>query len=102
MDIARSYCGRDRYTLIENTGNTGFSHAVNQGIAIAKGEYMALFNNDAFCRAGLAGGADQDRRRRPENFAVSSLMLRYFEPELADAGRLRDDPRALPASAATA
>lgn len=48
LDIARSYCGRDRYTLIENAGNTGFSHAVNQGIAIAKGEYMALFNNDAF------------------------------------------------------
>ena len=83
LDIARSYCGRDRYTLIENAGNTGFSHAVNQGIAIAKGEYMALFNNDAFaepdwlggvvknprlCGAGLAGGADQNRRRRPENF----------------------------------
>ena len=48
LDIARSYRGRDRYTLIENAGNTGFSHAVNQGIAIAKGEYMALFNNDAF------------------------------------------------------
>ena len=48
LEIARSYCGRDRYTLIENAENTGFSHAVNQGIAIAKGEYMALFNNDAF------------------------------------------------------
>src|SRR5699024_9813700 len=48
LEIARSYRGRDRYTLIENTENTGFSHAVNQGIAAAKGEYMALFNNDAF------------------------------------------------------
>ena len=48
LEIARGYCGRDRYTLIENAENTGFSHAVNQGIAIAKGEYMALFNNDAF------------------------------------------------------
>lgn len=37
LEIARSYCGRDRYTLIENAENTGFSHAVNQGIAVAKG-----------------------------------------------------------------
>lgn len=84
LDIARSYCGRDRYTLIENTGNTGFSHAVNQGIAIAKGEYMALFNNDAFAEpdwlAELIKTADAD----PKIFAVSSLMLRYYEPELAD------------------
>ena len=84
LDIARSYCGRDRYTLIENAGNTGFSHAVNQGIAIAKGEYMALFNNDAFAEpdwlAELIKTADAD----PKIFAVSSLMLRYSEPELAD------------------
>ena len=84
LDIARSYCGRDRYTLIENAGNTGFSHAVNQGIAIAKGEYMALFNNDAFAEpdwlAELIKIADAD----PKIFAVSSLMLRYYEPELAD------------------
>ena len=24
LEIARSYCGRDRYTLIENAENTGF------------------------------------------------------------------------------
>ena len=84
LAIARSYCGRDRYTLIENADNTGFSHAVNQGIAIAKGEYAVLFNNDAFAEpdwlAELIRTADAD----PKIFAVSSLMLRYYEPELAD------------------
>jgi len=84
LAIARSYLGRDRYTLIENPTNTGFSHAVNQGIAIGKGEYMALFNNDAFAEpewlAELLRTADAD----PRIFAVSSLMLRYYEPELAD------------------
>ena len=40
LAIARNYCGRDRYTLIENADNTGFSHAVNQGIAIAKGRRL--------------------------------------------------------------
>ena len=84
LDIARSYRGHDRYTLIENAENTGFSHAVNQGIAIAKGEYDVLFNNDAFAEpdwlAELIKTADAD----PKIFAVSSLMLRYYEPELAD------------------
>lgn len=42
LEIARSYRGRPNYTLIENDKNTGFSHAVNQGIAIAKGEYAVL------------------------------------------------------------
>ena len=84
LAIARSYRGRPGYTLIENSANTGFSHAVNQGIAVAKGEYIALFNNDAFAEprwlAELIRTAEADERI----FAVSSLMLRYYEPELAD------------------
>ncbi len=82
--IAQSYVGRSNYTLIENETNTGFSYAVNQGIRIAKGEYVALFNNDAFAEPDwleqLIATAEQDKRI----FAVSSLMIRHFERELAD------------------
>ena len=84
LDIARQYVGRPNYTLIENKENTGFSHAVNQGIRIAKGEYIALFNNDAFAEPdwleNLIRAAQADKRI----FAVSSLMIRHFERELAD------------------
>ena len=84
LAIARSYVGRANYTLIENAENTGFSYAVNQGIRAAKGEFVALFNNDAFAEpdwlANLLAAAEQDERI----FAVSSLMIRHFERELAD------------------
>ena len=83
-DIARSYQGRERYTLIENAENTGFSHAVNQGIAIARGEYVALFNNDAFAEPDWLAELLKTAEADPRIFAVSSLMLRYYEPELAD------------------
>ena len=81
---ARSYCGRPNFTLIENGENTGFSHAVNQGIALAESEYVVLFNNDAFAEPDwleqLIRTADSDARI----FAVQSLMIRHFERELAD------------------
>ena len=65
LEIARSYRGRDRYTLIENAENTGFSHAVNQGIAIAKGEYAVLFNNDAFAEPNCSALLMPTRRFLP-------------------------------------
>lgn len=84
LEIARSYVGRENYTLIENDRNTGFSYAVNQGIRAAKGEFVALFNNDAFAEPdwleNLIRTAEADERI----FAVSSLMIRHFERELAD------------------
>ena len=48
LEQARSYCTRPNFTLIENGRNTGFSYAVNQGIARAQSKYVVLFNNDAF------------------------------------------------------
>ena len=81
---ARSYCTRPNFTLIENGRNTGFSYAVNQGIARAQSKYVVLFNNDAFAEpqwlAELLRAADAD----PKIFAVQSLMIRHFERELAD------------------
>ena len=84
LEQARSYCSRPNFTLIENGHNTGFSHAVNQGIALAESEYVVLFNNDAFAEpdwlAQLLAAAEKD----PKIFAVQSLMIRHFERELAD------------------
>ena len=84
LEHARSYCSRENFTLIENGTNTGFSHAVNQGIALADSEYVVLFNNDAFAQpdwlAQLIAMADAE----PRAFAVQSLMIRHFERDICD------------------
>lgn len=40
-----------RVELIENTENVGFAKANNQGLAIAKGEYLLLLNSDVIVHA---------------------------------------------------
>jgi GT2 family glycosyltransferase len=84
LAIARQYQARPNYTLIENGENTGFSHAVNQGIRAAKGEYAVLFNNDAFAEPDWLAQLIAAAEAHPKVFAVQSLMIRHFTRELAD------------------
>lgn len=84
LAIARSYCGRARYTLVENAENTGFSAAVNAGIRRAKGAYVVLFNNDAFAEPDWLARLIEAADAEPRAFAVQSLMIRHFEREICD------------------
>ena len=84
LEQARSYCSRANFTLIENGTNTGFSHAVNQGIAMAESEYVVLFNNDAFAEPQWLAELIRTAETDPKVFAVQSLMIRHFDRELAD------------------
>lgn len=52
--------------VIHNAENVGFVHAVNQGVAAARGKYLLLLNNDALLqpgslRAALAVFASEDK-----------------------------------------
>ncbi len=69
----REAIARDNFTLIENGENTGFSHAVNQGIQLAKGEYVVLFNNDAFAEPDWLSELIRTAERDEKIFAVQSL-----------------------------
>ena len=90
LEQARSYCSRANFTLIENGTNTGFSHAVNQGIAMAESEYVVLFNNDAFAEPQWLAELIRTAETDPKIFAVQSLMIRHFDRELADDAGDRD------------
>ncbi len=79
LEQARSYCSRENFTLIENGTNTGFSHAVNQGIALADSEYVVLFNNDAFAEPQWLEELIRTAETDPKIFAVQSLMIRHFD-----------------------
>ncbi|MEG1152908.1 MAG: glycosyltransferase family 2 protein, partial [Ruthenibacterium sp.] len=84
LAIARSYCGHARYTLLENTHNTGFSAAVNAGIRIAQGTFIALFNNDAFADEHWLAALLDAAAENESIFAVQSLMIRHFERDICD------------------
>ena len=39
-------------TVIANASNRGFPAAINQGLQVARGEYLVLLNNDAVVTDG--------------------------------------------------
>ncbi len=84
LEIARSYKEKSNYTLIENKTNTGFSAAVNKGIKISKGEYILLFNNDAFAQPDFIEQLLLTAQKSDKIFAVQSLMIRHFERDICD------------------
>ena len=79
-------CAEDfeNFVLICNDTNTGFDHAVNQGIEASKAEYAVMFNNDAFAEPDwlqqLVDVADSDEKI----FSVGGLMVQHFNRHLAD------------------
>lgn len=84
LEVARSYQGRENYTLIEEGKNTGFSAAVNRGIRLSRGEFVLLFNNDAFAEPDMLAELLRTAQSDERIFAVQSFMIRHFERELAD------------------
>ena len=88
LEQARSYCSRANFTLIENGTNTGFSHAVNQGIAMAESEYVVLFNNDAFAEPQWLAELIRTAETDPKIFAVQSLTWMGFACKTGDGRRV--------------
>lgn len=64
--------------------NYGFSRAVNEGIYLAKGEYVLLLNNDTIMAPNFLEEILKDMQAHPKAFAVCSKMIQYHHPDLID------------------
>jgi len=77
------------FRLIQNSTNRGFCAANNQGIAAARGEFVALLNNDAEAEAGWLSGLLEAFEGRPDVGMAASRVLVYEDPKRIDkAGHL--------------
>lgn len=71
-------------TIIRNPCNAGFARAVNQGIAVASGDFILLLNNDAQLQAG-ALSAFADAFDSIPRLAIAGGQLRYPDGRLQSA-----------------
>jgi len=76
-------------TLIRNHDNRGFCAANNQGFAVARGEWIALLNNDAEAEPDWAARMLEVSNAAPHVGMVASKILVWEEPSRIDkAGHL--------------
>src|SRR5581483_11085739 len=70
--------------LIKNTSNLGFCAANNQGIAAAKGDFVALLNNDAEAEPGWLAALERACSRGPDVGMAASKVLVWEDPARID------------------
>ena len=80
-DMAESEFGA---RVIRNSDNRGFCAANNQGIAVARGEFVALLNNDAEAEPGWLAALLRACTRSPEVGMAASKVLVWEDPRRID------------------
>lgn len=70
--------------LIEFEENTGFCHAVNEGIRAAETEYVILLNNDTKADRNFVEWLEKAMETDENVFSVSGKLLSMEQPSLVD------------------
>lgn len=66
--------------------NTGFCHAVNEGILMAETPYVVLLNNDTICEESFIEKLTEAMESDARYFSCASRMVRMDDPERMDNG----------------
>ena len=72
--------------IVALSENTGFCHAVNEGIRRCRTRYVILLNNDTFCHPGFVKALVEAIAQRPRAFSCQAKMLDMNDPSLMDDG----------------
>ncbi len=81
--------------LVINAGNVGFAAAANQGIRLARAEFVALLNDDAFPEPGWLEALLDAVGRAPDIGAGASLMVFDHAPHLVQSAGIAIDRAAV-------
>lgn len=65
VEFLQQWATNTGHSLILNSANLGFAAANNQGLALAKGEFLALLNNDTQVTPGWAQSLRRHLQRNP-------------------------------------
>lgn len=86
VDMVRNEFGNSHQPprLILNRENAGFCAANNQGIRAARGEFIALLNNDAEAAPGWLAALERALAGRPDVGMAASKILVYEDPRRID------------------
>ncbi|HYZ80612.1 MAG TPA: glycosyltransferase family 2 protein [Solirubrobacteraceae bacterium] len=73
--------------VVELGVNTGFAHAVNEGIRLARGDYVAVINTDVELEPDWVARTARTLDAHPEAAAVACKMVHLADPDrIYDAG----------------
>lgn len=85
-DLVKEFAKGSKFALhlIENRANRGFCAANNQAFRIARGEYLALLNNDAEAEPGWLASLVNELEDKPDFGMAASKILVYEDPRKID------------------
>ncbi len=84
VDMARREFADVPITFVQNPDNRGFCAANNQGISVARGEFVALLNNDAEASPGWLRALLTAFEGRPTVGMAASKIVDWENPQVID------------------
>lgn len=70
--------------LIKLAKNTGFAHAVNQGIKLSEGKYIILINNDTQVEKDCLKYLIKAAENNPQISFIAAKMLNFYDRKMID------------------